>query len=294
MSIFVIFVTVVGWVIGFSIGETPVEGYIWTGAALVFALLSAWVSYYTSDKLTLAISGAKEVKKKDAPELYRLVENEAITAGLPVPKVYIIDDSAPNAFATGRDPKHAVMAFTSGLLQKLSKPELEGVVAHEMSHIGNYDIRLMMIVVTLVGVIALLSDWFLRWTWFHPRHRSDENRQDQLGAILAIIALVLAILSPIIAALMQLAISRKREYLADASGAMLTRNPEGLANALIKISNDKEPLEVANKATAHLYICNPLKDKEGKGGAGWFANLFNTHPPIEERVKRLKGMVGKV
>jgi heat shock protein HtpX len=294
MSIFVIFVTLFGLIIGFSVGETAAEGYIWAGGAFLFALLSAWVSYYTSDKLVLAISGAKEVKKKDAPELYRLVENIAITSGLPTPKVYIIEDTAPNAFATGRDPKHAVIAFTTGILQKLSKVELEGVVAHEMSHIGNFDIRLMMIVATLVGMVALLSDWFLRWTWFHPRHRSDENRQDQLGAILAIIALILALLSPIIATLMQLAISRKREYLADASAAMLTRNPEGLASALIKISQDKEPLEVANKATAHLYICNPLKDKEGKGGAGWFANLFNTHPPIEERVKRLREMVGKI
>lgn len=251
--------------------------------AVLFSSVSAFISYFFSDKITLAISGAHEIDLKSHPELYQIVENLTITAGLPMPRVYIIEDTAMNAFATGRDPKHAVVCATTGLLSKLNKTELEGVIAHELSHIGNYDIRFMTLVVVLVGTITLLADWMLRSTFFGRKGRNEG------GQIFLLVGIVLAILSPIIATLIKLAISRKREFLADSSGALLTRYPEGLASALEKISADHEPLEAANKATAHLYIANPLKDQEGKS-TSWFANLFNTHPPIEERIKRLREM----
>jgi len=261
------------------------------GFALIFVGVSNLVSYYYSDKMVLALSGAQRIEKKDSPEVYRIVENLSIANGTPIPAIYIIDDSAPNAFATGRDPTHAAVAVTSGLLSKLEKLELEGVIAHELSHVKNYDTRLMAVVSILVGTIALLADFFLRMTFWGVRGRSRDN-EGQAGAIFLVIGLILAILSPIIATLIQLAVSRRRELLADASGALLTRYPEGLAKALIKISNDKDPLEVANKATAHLYIANPFKDDHG--AVGWFSNLFNTHPPIEERVKALREMEGSV
>jgi heat shock protein HtpX len=254
-----------------------------------FSIIGAFVSYYFSDSITLAISQAREVDRKTAPELYRLVENLTITAGLPMPRVYIIEDTAPNAFATGRDPKHAVVCFTTGILQKLDKAELEGVVAHELSHIGNYDIRVMTLVVVLVGVITLLADWLLRYSFFGGRKRERDDNGGQLGTILFAAGIILALISPIVATLIKLAVSRKREYLADASGALLTRYPEGLARALEKISGDHEPLEAANKATAHLYIVNPLKDQKNEG-VSWFSKLFNTHPPIADRVKRLREM----
>ncbi|MCL5407506.1 MAG: zinc metalloprotease HtpX [Patescibacteria group bacterium] len=260
--------------------------------AVLFATIQALVSYYYSDSITLAISGAKEVPRKEPfLELHRVVENLSITAGLPKPRIYLIQDGAPNAFATGRDPKHAALAVTSGLLEKLNKTELEGVIAHEMSHVGNYDIRLMTIVVVLVGVVTLLSDFFLRWTWFGGgRRRSDSDGGGQIQLILFIVAIVMAILAPIAATLIQLAISRKREFLADATGALLTRYPEGLASALEKISQDPEPLEVANKATAHLYIESPFKKDEKRG---WLVGLFDTHPPVGERIKRLREMISK-
>lgn len=254
-----------------------------------FASFQAFASYWWSDKITLAISGAHPIEKKDNPEFYRVVENLAITAGLPMPKVYVIDDPAPNAFATGRDPNHAVVAATTGLLEKLDKPELEGVIAHEMSHIGNYDIRLMMVVVVLVGIVVLMADWFLRFSFFGI---GDDNRDSgDLGAVFLVIGIVLALLSPLFATLIQLSISRKREFLADADGVLLTRFPEGLARALEKISADTVPLKHANKATAHLYITNPLKEHKGTS-RGWFAGLFDTHPPVEERVKKLREMEG--
>ncbi|PIP21628.1 MAG: zinc metalloprotease HtpX [Candidatus Nealsonbacteria bacterium CG23_combo_of_CG06-09_8_20_14_all_40_13] len=259
--------------------------------AVVLAIIQAWSSYYYSDKITLFISGARELKREENVQLHRIIENLAITAGLPKPKIYLIEDSAPNAFATGRDPNHAVIAVTSGILEKLDKTELEGVIAHEFSHIGNYDIRLMTIVVVLVGIVALVSDWILRWTFWGGARRRSNGDSGQLQLIFLIIAIILAILAPLAAMLIQLAISRKREFLADASGAMLTRYPEGLALALEKISKDKEPLEVANKATAHLYIVNPLKEHQGKTGIGWFASFFMTHPPVEERIKALESMV---
>lgn len=283
IGFFLILVIGLGWVF-----SRVYDVYWILPAAVLFASIQAISSYWWSDKITLAISGAREIQKKDAPELYRIVENLSITAGLPTPRVYVIDDSAPNAFATGRDPKHAVVAVTTGLLEKLTKPELEGVIAHELSHIGNYDIRLMTVVVVLVGIVTLLSDWFLRFSFWGGG--DDDNNSGQLGAILAIAGIILAILSPLFAMLLQLALSRKREYLADADGALLTRYPEGLARALEKISADKEPLEVANKATAHLYIANPLKEHEGKDSRGWFANLFSTHPDVNERIKKLREM----
>jgi len=257
--------------------------------AVGFSIITSLISYYFSDSITLALSKAKEIDRQSNQELYRLVENLCIAAGLPTPKIYIIDDTAPNAFATGRDPEHAVVCFTTGILAKLEKNELEGVVAHELSHIGNYDIRVMTLVVVLVGTVTLLADWMLRASFFGGR-RSNSRDGGQIKLILMIAGLILAILSPIIATLIKLAVSRKREFLADASGALLTRYPEGLAKALEKISADTEPLEAANKATAHMYIINPLKEHQGASSVGWFSKMFNTHPPIEERVKRLREM----
>lgn len=254
--------------------------------AVVFSTVSAFISYFFSDRITLAMSGAQEIDLKSQPQLYRIVENLTIAAGLPMPRVYIIDDTAMNAFATGRNPKNAVICVTTGLLSRLNQTELEGVLAHELSHIGNYDIRFMTLVVVLVGIITLLADWMLRLSFFGG---GDDNDNRGNNPIFLIAGIVLLIISPIIAMLIQLAVSRKREYLADASGALLTRYPEGLASALEKIAGDHEPLEAANKATAHLYISNPLKDHEGDSQS-WFAGLFNTHPPIEERVKRLREM----
>lgn len=255
--------------------------------SLVLAAIVAFIGYRFSDSLVLGISQAQEVKREDDPDLYHLVENLCIGSGLPVPKIHVIDDTAPNAFATGRDPKHASIAVTSGLRDKLEKLELEGVLAHELSHIKNYDIRLMSITVVLVGVVALFTDWFLRFTWFGSGRRPGNRGKGEGagGAIVLLIALVMAILAPLAAKLIQLAVSRSREYLADASAALLTRYPEGLARALEKISADTEPLEVANKATAHLYIVNPLKDHNS-----WLNNLFSTHPPIKERIAALRAM----
>jgi heat shock protein HtpX len=227
------------------------------------------------------------VTKDEYPYLYNVVEGLAIAAGVPTPRCYVIDDTAPNAFATGRNPEHAVICVTTGILEKLNRVELEGVIAHEMSHIKNYDVRLQTVVVVMAGVVALLSDWMLRsFLWGGGRRRSRDSRSGGgAGAVLVIVGLALAILSPLIATIIQLAVSRKREFLADASGAMLTRYPPGLASALRKISADTEPLEAANKATAHLYIVNPLKDIKGAVN-----KLFSTHPPIEERIAALEKM----
>ncbi|HVY68259.1 MAG TPA: M48 family metallopeptidase [Patescibacteria group bacterium] len=268
--------------------------------AVGFSVISALISYFFSDSITLTLSRAQPVDRQSNPELYRVVENLCIAAGLPTPQIYVIEDSAPNAFATGRDPKHAVICFTTGILQKLERTELEGVAAHELSHIGNYDIRVMTLVVVLVGTITLLADWFLRFSFLGGRRRSNDSEGGQLGLILFAVGILLALLSPLIATLIKLAVSRQREYLADASGALLTRYPEGLARALEKISGDTEPLEAANKATAHMYIADPFhQDVEERpsnavganhGSRGWFAGLFNTHPPIEDRIKRLREM----
>jgi heat shock protein HtpX len=266
----------------------------WGKGGLVLALLVAMgmaaVGYYQSDRIVLGISRAKPVTKEEYPYLYNVVEGLAIAAGVPTPKCYVIDDTAPNAFATGRKPETAVICVTTGLLQKLDRVELEGVVAHEMSHIKNYDIRLETLVVVMAGVVVLLSDWMLRSFWWGGGRRRGRGRSGGGGAaggIFILVGLALAILSPIIATLIQLAISRKREFLADASGAMLTRYPAGLASALRKISADTEPLEAANKATAHLYIVNPLKNVRSGGGIN---RLFSTHPPIQERIAALEKM----
>ncbi len=250
-------------------------------------IIIAIVFYYSSSNIALGISSAKEVTKEAEPELFRTVENLCIGAGLPMPKVYVIEDGSPNAFATGRDPEHASIAVTRGLLQKLEPIELEGVLAHELSHIGNYDIRVMTIVVVLVGIAALMADFMLRLTFFGAGRRSS-NRGRSGGAAVAIvlaIALLGAILTPIAAQLIRFAVSRQREYLADASAALLTRSPDGLARALEKIAADPDPLEVANKATAHLYINNPLAEHKS-----FLNNMFSTHPPIEERVRLLRAM----
>lgn len=284
--LFLIFIIGLGWIFSYVF-----DIYFIFPLAVVLAVFQAWLAYYYSDKITLSISGAKEIKRQENLELHRILENLALTAGLPKPRIYLISDSAPNAFATGRDPNHASIAVTSGLLEKLDKTELEGVISHELSHIGNFDIRLMTIVVVLVGIVALVSDWFLRWTFWGKGMRRDDRGGGQLQLIFFLIAIILAILAPLAATLIQLAISRKREFLADATGTLLTRYPEGLALALEKISKDKEPLEVANKATAHLYIINPLKEHEGKDAVGWFAKLFSTHPPIGERIKALRGIL---
>jgi heat shock protein HtpX len=258
-------------------------GHYFVVPAVVLALLMSWGSYYYSDKIVLAMSSAKAVTREQEPYLWNTLEGLSIAAGLPMPRPYIVEDSAPNAFATGRDPQHAAIAVTRGLLEKLNRLELEGVVAHEMSHVQNYDIRFMTLVTVLVGTVVLLSDWMMRSLWYGGGRRRKSGSKG--GNPLALIALIFVILSPIIAQLMRFALSRQREFLADASGALLTRYPEGLASALEKLTADKEPLEVANKATAHLYIINPLTEHRGK-----LNSLFSTHPPIEERVERLRGM----
>ncbi len=256
--------------------------------AVFISLAMAAGGYFGSDKIVLAISRARPATKEEYPYLYNVVEGLAIAGGIPAPRCYVIEDTAPNAFATGRNPQHSVICVTTGLLQKMNRVELEGVIAHEMSHIKNYDILLQTLVVVMVGVIALLSDWILRsFFWGGGRRRGSRQKGGAAGAgaILIVVGLVMAALSPLIAQLVQLAISRKREFLADASGAMLTRYPPGLASALRKIAADIEPLEAANKATAHLYIVNPLKDAKGVVN-----RLFSTHPPIEERITALEKM----
>lgn len=258
------------------------------GMALIVSGFMSLGSYWFSDKIILGISGAREAKREEFFDYYTVTENLVMGQRMPMPKLYVIDDTAMNAFATGRDPEHAVVCATTGLLQRLNRSEVEGVVAHELSHIQNYDIRLMSIVTILVGFVALLSDWFLRMSfWGRSGRRSDrDGNGGQIQAVLVVAGLVMALLSPIIAQLIQLAISRRREFLADASGVGMTKNPEGLMRALQKISGDQEPLEAANKATAHLYFADPLRNLHG--GVGMFAGLFQTHPPVTERVAALK------
>lgn len=278
MVLFVAFITTFIYVMSKALG-LDVLGM--TGLALILSGVMSIGSFYYSDKMVLATTGAKEVKKQDYPNYYRTVENLSIAAGLPMPKVYVIHDPSPNAFATGRDPKHAVVASTTGLLNMMNDAELEGVIAHELSHVKNYDIRLAGILAVLVGFVVILSDIFIRISFFKG---SNENRGNGL---MLIIALVLAILSPIAATLIQLAVSRKREFLADASGALLTRYPEGLASALEKLEKDHTPPKSASNATAHLFIENPFDNKKVKNA---FTGLFNTHPPLQERIRILRNM----
>lgn len=291
--LFAIFVALAVFVIssamGYYLGYEP-GGLGFVGIALIVSGVSTFVSYYFSDKIVLGISGARPANKQEDKLFRNVVENICIGAGIPVPKLFIIEDSAPNAFATGRDPNHAVVCATTGILSKLNRTELEGVMAHEISHIRNYDIRLMSLVSVMVGLVALLADWFLRMSW-HGNVRRDRDREgNQLGAIIFILGIIFAILSPIIAQLIQLAISRRREFMADAGSVEITRQPQGLISALQKISADHEPLEAANKATAHLYIINPFKDKTGRA-VEKLSGLFNTHPPISERIATLQKMM---
>jgi heat shock protein HtpX len=285
---FLAFVAVFGYVIGYAWIGDPVSALFGLGLAFVVGTVSGIATYYGGARMVLAASRAKEVTHEDAPVLFNVVEEMAIAAGLPMPKVYIIDDTAPNAFATGRDPEHASVAVTSGLLEKLDRDELQGVIAHEMSHVGNFDIRYAMLVGVLVGTTVLISDFFLRGLWFGGGARGGGRGGGGGGyiqLIMIVVAVLLAILAPLFARLLQLSISRQREYLADATAVQLTRNPKGLADALQKISGDKEVLEAANRATAHLYIVNPVKkfEKRAKG-------LFSTHPPIEDRIEILRSM----
>ena len=282
MTLFVAFVVLAAYVMGNALGY----GNSWLAAAVLLAILSSFISYYWGDKLVLAMSGARPADRKRDFDLFTVTENLAIAAGIPKPKLYVIDDTAMNAFATGRDPQHAVVCATSGIIDRLDRRELEGVIAHELSHIKNFDTRLMAVVAVLVGTIAFLADMFMRTLWWGG-HRRSRDSNDQLQGILMIAGIVLAILSPIIATMIQLAVSRKRELLADASSAYLTRYPEGLARALEKRSKDKEVLEAATNATAHLFITNPFK---GKNFGAWFSGMFDTHPPIAERIKLLRSM----
>ena len=265
-------------------GQALGYGDSFVGIAIFVSIVSSFVSYYFGDSIVLSMSGARPANRKKDFDFYTVTENLSIAAGLPMPKLYVIEDTAMNAFATGRDPKHAVVCATTGLLQRLDRREIEGVIAHELSHVKNYDIRMMAVVAVLAGTVAYASDFFMRSLWWGDRDR--DNDKDNSGLFL-IIGIVLAIIMPIIATIIQLAISRKREYLADASGALLTRYPEGLARALEKLNGDKETLEAATNATAHLYITNPFK---GKKFHAWFSGLFDTHPPIAERIKILRSM----
>ena len=275
---FLVFIIALGWLFSYLL-DSSIILYV----AVIFSILTSLTSYWYSDKIVLAMAHAREIEKKDNPEIYRLVENLCIASGLPLPKVYIINEMQPNAFATGRDEKHAVVAMTKGLIDKLDRAELEGVIAHELSHIKNRDILLGTAVVILVGIVAMLSNFFLRITFWGGGRRDNDSG----GKYMIIIGILAAILAPIAAGLIQLAVSRKREFLADASAALLTRYPEGLARALEKISADPASLKTANTSTAHLYISSPLRGKQSKG---WFAKLFMTHPPTEERLNALRGM----
>lgn len=279
ISIASVMVILLSVVIGMANGADVYTSII---LGTVIASTYSLISYYWSDKAALWSTGAKEIQKAQAPEVWNVVENLCIANGQPMPKVYIIDDPSPNAFATGRDPKNASIAFTTGILALLNRQELEGVAAHELSHVKNYDIRVMTIVVILVGAIMLFADLFI-----HLRPRGNNKEGGQLVLVFLLVGIALSILSPIFAELIKLAVSRSREYLADASGALLTRYPEGLANALEKIAAANVPMKDANHATAHLFIANPFGSKKTRS---FFSNLFSTHPPAEERVKRLRAM----
>lgn len=276
MLFFVLIVTGLGWLAGLYFGNPNVTE-VTLGVALIYAI----IQYFVASKFALAMNGAHEIQKRDNPRLYRTVENLVIASGLPMPKVYVIDDTAPNAFATGRNPNNSVVCCTSGLLDIMNDTELEGVIAHELSHVKNYDIRVMMIVVGLVGAIGLIADILLRMMWFSGRDEDNRN----VSPVVLVAVIVAAILAPLIAMLVQLAVSRRREYLADSSGALLTRYPEGLADALEKIRDHGSVLKRQNTATAHLFLANPMKK-------GAFSNLLSTHPPIDERIAKLRKMEG--
>lgn len=278
MMIFIVVIIVLGYVFDQASGSGNYGGVFF---AIIFSLGMTAISYFQGDKIALWTNGAHPIEHDENPYVYHMVENLCITAGLPVPKVYIMEDSAINAFATGRKPDMATIAVTRGAIEKLESVELEGVIAHELSHVKNYDIRFMTLVAVMVGAIAILSNIFLRSRWMPKRNNNREG--GDLGIIFMVVGIVLAILSPIIAELIKLAISRRREYLADASGSLLTRYPEGLARALEKIAIENQPMAHANQATAHLFLASPFSGKK-------VSNLFSTHPPIEDRIKKLRGM----
>ena len=282
MGLFIAVISALSWFIGEYFTEAGGASVL--GTALVVSGVSGFISYFNSDKMVLGISGAKEVPYESAPEVHNLVDNIAIASGLPKPKVYLINDSSMNAFATGRDLKHGVICLTTGIIQRLEKRELEGVIAHEMSHIGNFDTRLMSIVSILVGSLSLIADWFTRGAFFRRGKRS--NNESSISGVIFLLGIVFLMISPLIATLIKLAISRKREYLADSTAAMITRYPRGLADALKKISQDKDVLEAANSATAHLYISDPVRGNLGNR----ISSFFDTHPPIAERIRRLEAM----
>lgn len=279
VTVFLLFIIGFGWIISYAY-QAPEILYF----AVFLSIGMNLFAYWQSDKIALAMSRAKPIPREGNEYVYRMVENLCITAGLPMPKIYLIDSPQINAFATGRNPQHAAVAVTTGAIKKLQNEELEGVLAHELSHIGNRDILISTIVVVMAGLIAIISDIILRSTFYGSFGRRDDRGG---GGVILVIGLLAAILAPIAAMLIRLAVSRKREFLADASGALLTRYPEGLARALEKISYDATPMRHAHNGTAHLFISSPLK---GKTATNWFAKLFSTHPPLEERIKILRGM----
>ena len=279
MFFFALVVILVGYVFGLYLGS-PYAGLV---VAFVITIIIAFTSYYWSDKLVLATTGARPADRAEFPHLYNTVEGLAIAAGLPVPRIYVMDDPSPNAFATGRDPEHAVICVTTGLLALTQRYELEGVIAHEMSHIRNYDVRFMTMAVVLAGTLVLLGDLFFRSMFFSRRGRRSDSRGGGAAGVILLVGLVFAILSPFVAQLLKMAISRKREYLADASAVQLTRYPDGLADALQKLASSAIPVAQASRATAHLFIVNPLK-------ASGLEALFSTHPPIADRIARLRAM----
>jgi heat shock protein HtpX len=281
--VFIIFVAVIGWVFGYLTGF----GFWGLAIALGIALLMTWGSYYSSDKLAIKMSRAVPADENEFRELHNIVEELCIAAGLPKPKVYVMNDPAPNAFATGRNPEHAAIAVTTGLLERMNRDELQGVIAHELSHVKNRDTLVSTLAVTLVGVIVLLADWMIR-AMFWGGGRSRDNNAGGLGIVVAIVGLILLILSPIIAQLMQLAISRRREYLADIDGAFLTRHPDGLIHALQKLQDDPTVVRTASRATAHLWIESPIARVKSEGRGAWLNRLFDTHPPLEERIRILQ------
>ena len=280
MAVFLVLIILIGWLFGFVYNSPEILYF-----AVGLSLFMNFFAYWYSDKVALAMSGAKPASRETHLELFRIVENLSITAGLPMPRIYVMHSPQINAFATGRNPKHSAVAVTEGALMKLNKIELEGVLAHELSHIGNRDILVSSVVVVLAGLIAILADWFLRASVWGNFGQDSDNRQRGVGILL--LGILVAILAPLIATVIRLAVSRKREFLADASGALLTRYPEGLAGALEKIANDETPMRYAHSGTAHLFISNPFK---GRQKTNWFAKLFMTHPPVEERIKVLRGM----
>ena len=271
MAVFVGMISAIGFLISYFYGNTSITYWVIGGAA-VYTL----IQYFAASKLAVAMTGAKEIEKRDNPRFYRVVENLSITLGMPMPKVYIIEDSAPNAFATGRDPKHAVVAATTGLIDIMDDRELNAVMAHEMGHVQNYDIRVSMIAFGLVSAIGILSDIVIRMMFF-----GGDNRNSNNNPILLVVGIIVLILAPIIATIVQLAISRQREYLADASGALTTRDSEGMASALEKLQMYGKPMQKQQSSTAQLFISNPLK-------SGFFSKLFSSHPPLEDRIKRLR------